>query len=280
LPEIIKTFEEKWKIRVIEPLPLSYNFVALAKKTDGTPVVLKIGFPKDKDLIAEIEVLKMYGGEGMVKLLDADEENGAFLEEHIYPGKTLASIENEEKATSIAVGVIKKITKEVSRDSIFPTVNDWWENALAKHLILFGGLGPIPKDLFDKAQRIFTEYGEKQNKQILLHGDLHHFNILSSGDTAWVAIDPQGVIGELAYETGAYLRNPQPTLLKMPNVKDILKERIHIFAEELSLEKERIYHWAIAQAVLSAMWDLENNLHTTSNYFIEFARLLEGIDVL
>ena len=277
LPEIIKSFEKKWKIKVIKPFPLSYNYVALAEKTDGMPVVLKIGFPKDKDLIAEIEVLKIYHGEGMVKLLDLDEEMGAFLEDRVYPGKTLASIANEGKATRIAVRVIKGITKEVPKGSIFPTVDDWWENAQRKHLALFGGAGPIPKDLFDKAQRIFAEYGHTQNKQFLLHGDLHHFNILSSGDDAWLAIDPQGVIGELAYETGAYLRNPQPTLLKTPNVKSILRDRILIFAEELILEKERIYNWSIAQAVLSAMWDMENGFHTTSAYFIEYAKLLEEI---
>ena len=43
---------------------------------------------------------------------------------------------------------------------------------------------------------------------MLLHGDLQHYNVLLDKDRGWVAIDPKGVVGELEYEVGALLRNP------------------------------------------------------------------------
>jgi len=42
----------------------------------------------------------------------------------------------------------------------------------------------------------------------LLHGDLHHDNVLFDSRRGGLAIDPKGVIGELKYEIGAALETP------------------------------------------------------------------------
>ncbi len=53
------------------------------------------------------------------------------------------------------------------------------------------------------AQELLLSQGEP----VLLHGDLHHYNLLQHQDT-WLAIDPKGVVGEREFEIGAFLRNP------------------------------------------------------------------------
>src|SRR5512132_4359180 len=66
----------------------------------------------------------------------------------------------------------------------------------------------ISKQLVEAAQKVFSDLGTSQSRPRLLHGDLHHYNILFDSNRGWLAIDPKGVIGELEYEIGAVLRNP------------------------------------------------------------------------
>ena len=113
--------------------------------------------------------------------------------------------------------------------------------------------------LVAKAETIFTEYLANSSPGVLLHGDLHHENILSDEERGWVGIDPKGVIGEPAYEVGALLRNIKPSLLHEGNLQQICDRRAAILAEELGFERERIIGWGFAQAVLSAWWDYEDH---------------------
>jgi streptomycin 6-kinase len=86
LPDIIADIQTRWSIRVLPHfVPLSYNFVAPVVCTDGTGAVLKLGVP-NRELETECEALRLYQGEGMVQLYEADMERGALLLEHIRPG--------------------------------------------------------------------------------------------------------------------------------------------------------------------------------------------------
>src|SRR5687767_355178 len=79
LPDLIAECEKRWALRVEPPfVPLSYNYVAPARRTDGTDVVLKLGFP-NPELITEIEALRLYNGRGIVQLLEADPDQGVLL---------------------------------------------------------------------------------------------------------------------------------------------------------------------------------------------------------
>jgi streptomycin 6-kinase len=94
---------------------------------------------------------------------------------------------------------------------------------------------------------------------VLLHADLHHWNILSSQRGCWLAIDPKGVVGEPAYETGAWLRNPFPQLLHSSHALGMTQRRLDQMAEGLGFDRLRLACWAFAQAVLSAWWAFEDH---------------------
>ncbi len=96
----------------------------------------------------------------------------------------------------------------------------------------------------------------------MLHGDLHHDNILQQGND-WLIIDPKGVIGEQAYEIAAFIRNPIPNLLSNDNAKDIVQDRINLFSHILNIPKTKIANWCFAQAVLAWIWALEDCCDTS-----------------
>jgi streptomycin 6-kinase len=126
-----------------------------------------------------------------------------------------------------------------------------------------GGTGPLPARLVDMAEQLFAELFAAEGAPVVLHGDLHHWNIAAAERQPWLALDPQGVTGEAAYEVGAWLRNPMdpahPHLMDQPDVARIQARRLAQFAEILGFDRHRMAAWGVAQAVLSAWWTLDGH---------------------
>jgi len=277
LPQIIEHYEEKWKIKVFPPFHLSYNYVAPAHASNGKHGVLKISFPDNHEFIMELEALNFYNGDGSIRILQEDRENEAILLEKAEPGVRLREITNEKKQISLASQVLKKLHKPISLNYSFkfPALTDW-AKAFDRHKKTFVSKSdPIPQWMFEKANEIFTQYIKENKEQVLLHGDLHSDNILFS-ERGWLSIDPKGVIGERAFELGAYLRNPYYDFPKGSDYKKLEINRISQFSEELGLDKERIRNWAFACAVISLIWFLEDEKYF-KNIYVQNAELLNEI---
>jgi streptomycin 6-kinase len=240
--------------------PLSYNYVAPAIRADGTPVVLKIGVP-NPELVTEIEALRLFNGGGVVRLLDADPDQGLLLLERLRPGTSLSRLTDDEQATSIAANLMRQMWRPVPSEHPFPTVAKWAVglNRLREHF--YGGCGPFPRDLVEMAEVRFGELIDPMSEPVLLHGDLHHDNILAAERQPWLALDPKGVIGEAAYEVGALLRNPMLDLLRQPRPRRVLARRVDQLAEELGFDRSRLLGWGTAQAVLAGWWSYEDHVH-------------------
>lgn len=278
LPSILDYCERRWCLTIGPPFPnLSYNYAAPALRTDDTPLVVKVCFP-DREFHTEAEALAIYAGRGAVQLLDADLDQGVLLLERLEPGTLLSAVEDDAKATSIAVEVMKQLWRPPPAQHDFPSVADWARGMTRLREEFEGTTGPFPVRLVEEAERLFAELLPTMEPSVVLHGDLHHFNILAAQREPWLAIDPKGVVGEPAYETGALLRNPMPDILSQPNPGRILSRRLYQLAEELGFDRTRIKGWAVAQAVLSAWWSYED--HTDGQEAgIALAELLSAIKV-
>ncbi len=111
--------------------------------------------------------------------------------------------------------------------------------------------------LVAEAHRRFLSLEASQGERQLLHGDLHHYNVLFDSTRGWLAIDPKGVVGEVEFEIGATLRNPfeRPDLFVSAA---IVERRLARLARSLNINLARALEWGFAQAVLSAIWSLED----------------------
>jgi streptomycin 6-kinase len=261
LPALIEEYERRWSITVGPPLDgLSYNYVAPAVGGDGRALIFKLGVPHP-ELLNEMEALRIYGGRGCVQLLAADREDGALLLERLEPGTPLrAYTDDDERATAIAAGVMRRLWRPVPSEHSFPSVARWAAGLGRLRRRFDGATGPLPSALVERAEDLFRALIASMAEPVLLHGDLHHENILAAEREPWLSIDPKGVVGEPAYETGALLRNPFPEILTMPQRGKRLARRVDQLAEELGFERARILGWALAQAVLSAWWCIEDNV--------------------
>jgi len=284
LPDSIAEASAKWGLTDIQPAPnLSYNFVAFAKRGRDW-VVLKMGVP-NREMKSEMAVLRLFNGEGACQLLECDEEKYWMLLERLNPGVMLAAMEDDEEATHIAAEVMKKIWRSGldmadehrlldQRGKEFIRLTDWFDGLKKLRLMFNGGTGPLNEKLVERVERSVADFFVENHRPVLMHGDFHHFNILSS-ERGWLVIDPKGVIGPAGYEVGPLLMNPWGELLNGTNYRLITKRRIDILHEHLGFERERIREWGLAHAVLSAWWGIEDN--TGWEYSLAFAEMLADL---
>ncbi|MBU2609545.1 MAG: aminoglycoside phosphotransferase family protein [Chloroflexi bacterium] len=256
LPDLLAEASRRWELTLGEPFLLSYNYVCAATTADGTPAVLKIGVP-NRELSSEIAALHLYDGEGACRLYESDPEAGMLLLERLLPGTMLCDYADDETQTAIAAEVMKRIWRPAPEGEPLITLKSWFDELAGLRPRFGGGTGPFPKGIVEQVERLIPELFAASSPPLLIHGDLHHFNILSSA-RGWLAIDPKGVIGPPEYEVGPLLINPWDELKGADAVR-ISERRIAILAECLDFDRQRIRAWAIAHSVLSAWWDLEEN---------------------
>jgi streptomycin 6-kinase len=257
LPRRLRSLAERWDLELGGPLsPPSYSLVLGATRSGGLQVVLKLIVP-GRHLRNELICLQAYAGHGIPDLLAHDEREGAILLERILPGSDLRPLPEAE-----AIGALTALMGRLHRAQLpatgLPTVADWGQGFDRHRTRLSRDQDPLPQDLLDHAELTFDRLTGSMQGSVLLHGDLHHMNVLASEAHGWQAIDPQGVIGEPAYELGAFLRNPMPALLSWQGLGQVLAQRVALMAEATGIDRQRIVGWGLAQAVLSAIWSLED----------------------
>lgn len=256
LSDLIGSLEERWGVAIGPPFgPLSYHYVAPGIRRTGGEIVLKLA-PPGAELRHEAETLKVFGGKGAVRLLAEDLDAGAMLLERVTPGGDVRRLPDGEAARAVA-GVMREIHRPLKSGHPFPTVQEWGGAFGDLRRRYQGGAGPLPGRVVGKAESLYAELAASMAEPVLLHGDLHHENVLSAEGDRWVAVDPQGVIGEPAYEVGAFLRNPIPEVWTWHELAKVMDRRVAVFAEELGFDRHRLIGWGYAQVVLSAIWSLE-----------------------
>ncbi|HZO29147.1 MAG TPA: aminoglycoside phosphotransferase family protein [Chloroflexota bacterium] len=260
LPVLVADLSERWGITVGDPFELSYNYVAAARRHDGTQAVIKLAPPwEDGEFEREIEAVRLYDGNGISRLLEADVLRRAILLERLVPGRMLTdvAVEDDDAATRIGADVLRRLWRpaaDLPDPSRFKPLAEWFLRAFPLHRIQYGGPGPFPASVLEFAEALVPELLASSPGDVLLHGDFHHYNVLSS-ERGWLAIDPKGMLGDPGYEVGPFLLNPDVAI--QPKTRALLDRRLDILAAELPYDRHRLRDWAIAHAVLSACWSAE-----------------------
>lgn len=255
LPTLEERLDDRvrtWSIVVDETFETASSLIAYGRRA-GDHVVLKLAKSRGDEWSAG-EVLHAFGGRGMVRVHDF--VAGAVLLERLQPGRSLVELSATDRDDA-ATDVLAEVLGAMSPDPMVtacPTVHDW---ARGFAWYAASGTSAVPADVVVRAERVYASLCASQTRPRLLHGDLQHSNVLFDGGRGWVAIDPKGVVGELEFEIGAALRNPveRPDLFARPA---IIERRLSQFTARLGVDPDRALGWAFAQAVLSAIWEIED----------------------
>lgn len=258
LPELIATWCDRYDLTLSpEPPTISYNLVFFGSSPMVGHVVIKTS-PPSGEVASEIEALRQAAGQGMVRLIDADFTAAIMLLERIEPGTMLHDMDvDDEESTRIGAETMLRFwRKPVRPDHLWP-LETWSRDLLAYDPARRPDLPEIPSDLIASAQAIGKRLLATPRDVTLLHGDVHHQNILWGGDRGWVTIDPKGLIGERGYEVGTWMMNKwgfpnQPDFLELAN------RRLDIFARMFNEDRQRLAEWSAFHATLSLCWTLSD----------------------
>ena len=212
---------------------------------DGVPVMLKIARPEEERSGALL--MKWWGGQGAACVLEL-EGDALLMERATGPRSLSAMVRNgdEDGASRILCSVASELHAPRGKppQSLIPLSR--WFGALFSSTEQHGRL-------LAEAAATAKELLANQRDVVVLHGDVHHGNVLDFGPRGWLAIDPKGLIGERTFDFVNLLRNPETGVALAPGR---FARQVGVIADAARLDRRRLLQWTIAFTGLSAAWFL------------------------
>ncbi|OLF09594.1 aminoglycoside phosphotransferase family protein [Actinophytocola xanthii] len=251
LPRLLADLARNWDLVLDTPFDLTFHFVTAVTLADGTPAVLKLGVPGGEGLRTEVPALLAFDGRGAVQVLRADPARGAVLLERAVPGRRLRDLvpARHTEATAVVAALVRRLHLPAPPGCPLPDVASRIA-VFDEHLRTHGDHVPLPAGLVGRAAGLMRELCESSTERVVLHGDLHHDNVLRATREPWLAIDPHGIVGDPGYEIGPLLYNPEPAD-RAESLTRLVPARVEQLSDMLAMPLDRTVAWGFVTAVLS-----------------------------
>lgn len=229
-----------------EPVVTHSSIVAPVRR-DGVPLMLKVArVPEER---AGARLMAWWDGDGAARVLE--HEGDALLMERALGARSLIGMARggeDDEASRILCAAAARLHAPRDRPPPPLVPLDQWFRALEPAAAAHGG---ILARAATTARELLTE----PRDVVVLHGDLHHGNVLDFGARGWLAIDPKGLVGERGFDFANLFCNPDPRTATSPGR---LARQADVVAAAAGLERGRLLRWILAWAGLSAAWSLED----------------------
>jgi streptomycin 6-kinase len=213
----------------------------------GAPAMLKIApHPEERDGGA---VMQWWAGDGAARVLAR--EGDAVLMERATGDRSLARMAEDgrdDEATRILCAVAAGLHRPRAATPP-PTLHPLaaWFRELEPTAAAHGGV------LTASAEAARALLSQPQGSAVL-HGDLHHHNVLDFGPRGWLAIDPKGLIGEPGFDFANIFCNPWPAA----DDRERFERRLVLVAATTGIDPYRLRQWILAYTGLSAAWTINS----------------------
>lgn len=255
VPNIVDKYVKKFNLKNIQILnDLTFNIIIFAECDSFGKIIFKVSLPNNELLIRETNALNKFNGFGACKCFYSNVDDGIIIIERLEPGKTLHEVEDREDRIKEFCKVAKSLNNSLNEHIDLPSYRQILNRSIdasnqypEKYQIL--------KHYIEEADNLYQEIESMKLPIYLLHADLHHNNILSSG-TQRKAIDPHGFIGERVMETARFLENE---IVKNEINEEIVLETIKMMSNFYEEDEELICKSLFIDYTLSTCWDIEVN---------------------
>ncbi|MER5586997.1 aminoglycoside phosphotransferase family protein [Streptomyces asoensis] len=247
------------------------SLVVLVRRADGTPAVLKLAPPRFRPE-AERAALAHWGGLGAVQLLEGPRTEGALLLERLHPDVSVRSLA-EAKALLEAAGTLRRLWVEPPAGHSFESVADRTERQAAA---MRAGAGARPEvaGLVDAALAARAQLLTAPPEHRLLHGTFRQSKVLAGERMPWLAVGPDPVVGECAFDLARLVRDRVEDLIASPSGAATVRRRVKRLAESLELDQERLGAWTLFRAVESGVRAHRVSRTRDAELLLEFASWL------
>jgi streptomycin 6-kinase len=223
------------------------NSDLLPVRRAGLAAMLKIA--REEEERRGGRLVSWWGGDGAARVLAQD---GAALLLERATGKgslvEMARGGRDDEASRILCAVAARLhaPRGCPLPELIPLPR-WFEAlepAAARHRRIFGPAAATARELLATPSEV-----------VVLHGDIHHGNVLDFGPRGWLAIDPKGLVGERYFDFANLFCTPDLAIATAPGR---LARQATVVAEAAGLDRRRLLRWILAWAGLSAAWHLED----------------------
>lgn len=257
LPELTASFFDRWGLRLDGPL--RHGMVGLivpVRTADDVPAVLKLA-PIDLEHPGEGPALRVWNGDGAVRLLDEDPATWTLLLERLDADRSLLDEPDVLKAVQVIGELLARLhahrpppqarlLSEVARLMIadVPAVSRAWGDAEEARLLRYWAAA---------LSEVVTEPGTA-----LLHWDLHYENVLAGEREPWLAIDPKPLCGDPGFDLLPALTNRWDEAVAAGAPGRAIRRRFDLLVEILGLDRQRAVAWTYGRVLQNALWDIED----------------------
>jgi streptomycin 6-kinase len=245
------------------------SLVVLVRYADGTPAVLKLAPPRFRPE-AERAALAHWGGLGAVQLLEGPVTEGVLVLERLHPDVSVRSLP-EAKALLEAAGTLRRLWVEPPGESgaqVFETVaGRTGRQAEAMRASADAEVTP----LVDAALTAREELLAAPPEQRLLHGTFRQSKVLAAERMPWLAVGPDPVVGECAFDLARLVRDRVEDLIASPSGAATTRRRVKRLAESLEVDQERLRGWTLFRAVESGLRARRVGRAQDAELLLEFA---------
>lgn len=239
----------RWRLRQVgDPHTTASSTLIAVVTDDGEPAMLKIAHTEEEQRGADL--LAALDGHGAARVLRRDGE-ASLIERATGPGNLVDLVRSghDDEATRILCGAAAAV--HAASDSVLggdPPPRLIELRAWYRHLFAHADeLGPLHRRGAEFAELLL----DGARDEVVLHGDLHHGNVLDFAERGWLAIDPKGLFGERAFDYCNLLCNPSHDRALEPGR---LERQLGVVVAETGLETGRLARWLVSWCALSSTW--------------------------
>lgn len=242
LPRRVTECCTRWELTVDAPYPNSFvSIVYPALRRDRSRAVLKIQYPHHES-DHEHDALRLWNGEGAVRLLEYDGEHHALLLEHCEPGDPLSGVA-VDKALQVYSSLLPRLW--VAAGAPFASLVDEAKGWIASLPQRWESAGrPVDVRLLELALESLERLRTTQGPQVLVHQDLHGGNILRAQREPWLVIDPKPLAGEREFSLAPIVRGAE-----FGHTRAEVVRRLDTLAAAVGVDRERARLWTLGQAL-------------------------------
>ncbi|GAA2548481.1 aminoglycoside phosphotransferase family protein [Streptomyces fimbriatus] len=266
LPDLAAAFLDRWDLRITGAPRHGVSALVLpVDRADGTPAVLKLQL-RDEETAGEPVALRLWDGDGAVRLLDHDEPTGTLLLERLDASRVLAHQPDVHEAVLVIARLLARLNTTPAPEGmrrlgdIAPSLLE--RASSARNRVPDPAARRIVADCAAAVREVADEPGDR-----LLHWDLHYENVLAADRAPWLAIDPKPLAGDPGFELW-------PALINRFDADDV-GWRFDAMTDVLGLDRERARAWTYGRLLQNCVWTVEDGRPLTDRH-LEIARRLRG----
>ncbi|MGK9147431.1 phosphotransferase [Plantibacter flavus] len=239
----------------------------LPVRHDGRRAMLKVPRVEEESLGGRL--LAAWGGVATAAVFEVDEQ--AIVLERAEPGQDLSRLTrdgDDSAAVAIICSVLDTLHSARPADQVvreLPTLRRWFrdlETAAGRmqgeHLTdASTATQAFLVRAWTIAARLLStaELPQHAGDTVVLHGDLHHQNVLEFAPGDWRAVDPKGIVGHRAFDHLVLFGNPDPATA---HDEAVFARRLATVSALSGLAERTLLEWLVAWSALSATWSLQD----------------------